>query len=306
LTFIAFAAYRLLPILQLIFVCIARIRADRAAFVRIAPDLRRPRAAGPPPLSRDLLEAGSCLPRACKDIEIKEVSFQYAAGGSYALDGINLCIPAGATVGLVGANGSGKTTLLDLIAGLLVPTTGEVHLDGVALGDANRAAWQAQIAYVPQNIFLLDSSIANNIAFGVPSNAVDCQRMVHAARLAQLEPFIAGLPEGYNHTVGERGIKLSGGQRQRIAIARALYKGAPVLLLDEAMSALDGMTEAELMTALGGLRGHCTIILIAHRKSMVRWCDVIFQLDGGRISDSGSYDELTMKSEPFRRMVGAV
>jgi ABC-type bacteriocin/lantibiotic exporter with double-glycine peptidase domain len=306
LTFIAFAAYRLLPILQLIFVCIARIRADRAAFVRIAPDLRRPRAAGPAPLSRDLPEAGSCLPRDCKDIEIKEVSFQYAAGGSYALDGINLCIPAGATVGLVGANGSGKTTLLDLIAGLLVPTTGEVRLDGVALSDANRAAWQAQIAYVPQNIFLLDSSIANNIAFGVPSNAVDRQRMVHAARLAQLEQFIAGLPEGYNHTVGERGIKLSGGQRQRIAIARALYKGAPVLLLDEAMSALDGMTEAELMTALGGLRGRCTIILIAHRKSMVRWCDVIFQLDGGRISDSGSYDELTMKSEPFRRIVGAV
>jgi ABC-type bacteriocin/lantibiotic exporter with double-glycine peptidase domain len=297
LTFIAFAAYRLLPILQLIFVCIARIRADRAAFVRIAPDLRRPQAAGP---------AGSCLPRACKDIEIREVSFQYAAGGSYALNGINLCIPAGATIGLVGANGSGKTTLLDLIAGLLVPTTGEVRLDGVALSDANRAAWQAQIAYVPQNIFLLDSSISDNIAFGVPSNAVDRQRMVHAARLAQLEQFIAGLPEGYNHTVGERGIKLSGGQRQRIAIARALYKGAPVLLLDEAMSALDGMTEAELMTALGGLRGRCTIILIAHRKSMVRWCDVIFQLDGGRISDSGSYDELTKKSEPFRRIVGAV
>jgi ABC-type multidrug transport system fused ATPase/permease subunit len=193
-----------------------------------------------------------------------------------------------------------------LVAGLLVPTTGEVQVDGIVLSDANRTAWQAQIAYVPQNVFLLDASIARNIAFGTPVDAIDYVRMAEAGRLAELEDFIATLPEGYNHEVGERGIRLSGGQRQRIGIARALYKGAPVLLLDEAMSALDGMTEAELMTALQGLRGHCTIILIAHRLSMVRWCDAIYQLEDGKIAGSGSYDELTKKSEPFRRLFGAV
>ena len=152
----------------------------------------------------------------------------------------------------------------------------------------------------------IDSDKGRNIAFGTPVDAIDYVRMAEAGRLAELEDFIATLPEGYNHEVGERGIRLSGGQRQRIGIARALYKGAPVLLLDEAMSALDGMTEAELMTALQGLRGHCTIILIAHRLSMVRWCDAIYQLEDGKIAGSGSYDELTKKSEPFRRLFGAV
>jgi ATP-binding cassette, subfamily B, bacterial PglK len=306
LTFIAFAAYRLLPILQQIFLASVRIRADRAALTLIAPDLRRPRAAQQPAFPR-----ASRLPdfwwqqRPREEILVKEVAFQYAADRPRALDGVSLRIPARATVGLVGTNGSGKTTLMDLIAGLLVPTAGELQIDGVALSDANRAAWQARIAYVPQSIFLQDSSIAQNIAFGMPLEAIDRARMVQAARLAQLEDFIMTLPDAYDHTVGERGIKLSGGQRQRIGIARALYKESPVLLLDEAMSALDGMTEGELMTALEGLRGRCTIILIAHRLSMVRRCDLIFQLESGRISGSGSYDELRRKSEPFRRIVGS-
>jgi HlyD family secretion protein len=304
LTFIAFAAYRLLPILQQVFASSVRIRADRAALTLIAPDLWRPRAARQPahPLDSPLSDSWWAQ-RPREEIRVKGVSFQYATDRSPALDDVNLTIPARATVGLVGANGSGKTTLMDLIAGLLVPTAGELQVDGIVLGDTNRAAWQARIAYVPQNVFLLDSSIAQNVAFGIPPNAIDRPRMMQAARLAQLEDFITTLPERYNHRVGEHGIRLSGGQRQRIGIARALYKEAPVLLLDEAMSALDGMTEAELTTALEALRGRCTIILIAHRLSMVRWCDVIFQLDGGRISGSGSYDELTKKSEPFRRII---
>jgi len=304
LTFIAFAAYRLLPILHQVFVSTVRIRADRAALTLVAPDLWRPRAAREPSLTRDSVSADSWWQqRPREEIRVKGVSFQYATARSRALDSVNLSIPARATVGLVGANGSGKTTLMDLIAGLLVPTTGELQVDGVALDDANRAAWQARIAYVPQNVFLLDSSIAQNIAFGIPPNAIDRPRMMQAARLAQLEDFITTLPERYDHSVGEHGIRLSGGQRQRIGIARALYKEAPLLLLDEAMSALDGMTEAELMTALEALRGRCTIILIAHRLSMVRWCDVIFQLETGRIIGRGSYDELTRMSEPFRRII---
>jgi ATP-binding cassette, subfamily B, bacterial PglK len=306
LTFIAFAAYRLLPTLQQIYLCTVKIRADRPGLALIAPDLRRARAR-----RRASAPSGQLLEHPWRRgpreyIRVKDVSFEYAAGESRALDCINLHIPAHSTVAFVGANGSGKTTLMDLLAGLLVPTTGELQFDGFALSDANRAAWQAQIAYVPQNVFLLDASIARNIAFGTPFDAIDSARVAEAGRLAQLEDFIATLPEGYNHEVGERGIRLSGGQRQRIGIARALYKGAPVLLLDEAMSALDGMTETELMAALEGLRGRCTIILIAHRLSMVRWCDVIYQLDAGRIAGSGSYDELTKKSEPFRRIIGAV
>jgi ABC-type multidrug transport system fused ATPase/permease subunit len=307
LTFVAFAAYRLMPTLQLIFVCTVRIRADRAGLALIAPDLRQARA-----LRETLVPPGQPLNdpswqrRPREYIRVKDVSFAYTVNGPRALDCINLYIPAHSTVAFVGANGSGKTTLMDLLAGLLVPTMGELQLDGIALSDSNRGAWQAQVAYVPQNVFLLDASIAQNIAFGTPFNAIDETRMVEAGRLAQLDDFVAALPDGYDHEVGERGIRLSGGQRQRIGIARALYKGAPVLLLDEAMSALDGMTEAELMTALDGLRGRCTIILIAHRLSMVRWCDVIYQLDSGRITGSGSYDDLTRKSEPFRRIIGAV
>jgi ATP-binding cassette, subfamily B, bacterial PglK len=306
LTFIAFAAYRLLPILQQVFVSTVRIRADRAALTLIAPDLWRARAERRSVLRRDLLSADSWWDqRPREQISVNGVSFHYAAGRSRALDCVNLIIPARATVGLVGANGSGKTTLMDVIAGLLVPTIGELQIDGVALDDANRAAWQARIAYVPQNVFLLDSSIAQNIAFGIPPNAIDRPRMMQAARLAQLEDFISTLPERYDHGVGEHGIRLSGGQRQRIGIARALYKEAPVLLFDEAMSALDGLTETELMAALEPLRGRCTIILIAHRLSMVRWCDVIYQLENGRVIGSGGYDELTRNSEPFRRIIAS-
>jgi ABC-type multidrug transport system fused ATPase/permease subunit len=306
LTFVAFAAYRLLPILQQVFAATVSIRADRSAFDLIAPDLRRTRA-----VRSCALAKGARLPdswwqqRPREEIRFKEVSFQYAPDRRWALESVDLRIAARSTVGFVGANGSGKTTLMDLMAGLLLPTRGELQVDGVALSVADRAAWHARIAYVPQNIFLLDSSIAQNIAFGVPQNAIDWHRMIQAARLAQLEDLIASLPEGYEHRVGERGIRLSGGQRQRIGIARALYREASVLLMDEATSALDGLTEAELMAALGGLRGRCTIVLIAQRMSAVRSCDVIFQLENGRITGSGSYDELSRKSERFERMLGA-
>ena len=208
-------------------------------------------------------------------------------------------------VGIVGSNGSGKTTLMDVLAGLLTPTSGELLIDGVALDTDSRRAWQARLAYVPQNVFLFDASIAQNIAFGTPADRIDARRMIHAAQAAQLENFIQSLPDKYDHVVGERGVKLSGGQRQRVGIARALYKEAPVLLLDEATSALDGMTEAELISVLETLRGHSTIILIAHRLSLVRRCDVIFQLEAGRIIGSGSYEELTRQSDRFRRTIGA-
>jgi HlyD family secretion protein len=305
LTFMAFAAYRLLPTLQQVFAATVLIRSDRAALTLIAPDLRQARVAQAPlPAPAALRDDSWWLRRPHEEICLKDVSFCYSPERALALDNINLRIPACAIIGIIGANGSGKTTLMDLIAGLLTPTTGELQVDGVAVDQSNRPDWQARIAYVPQSIFLLDSTIAHNIAFGSEAGAIDGARLAEAARCAQLEGFIASLPQGYDHQVGERGVKLSGGQRQRIGIARALYKGASVLLLDEAMSALDGLTEDELITALGALRGSCTIILIAHRPGMLSWCDTIYQLENGRISASGSPDDLTRQSERLRRTIG--
>ncbi|MGB6307222.1 MAG: ATP-binding cassette domain-containing protein, partial [Steroidobacteraceae bacterium] len=220
------------------------------------------------------------------------------------LGGVSLRIPARATVGIVGANGSGKSTLMDVIAGLLVPDTGKVEVGGVLIDDANRAAWQSRIAYVPQIIYLLDATIAQNIALGVASQNIHRERLQEALHLAQLDEFIEALPQGLDHRVGERGIQLSGGQRQRIGIARALYREASVLLLDEATNALDGLTEQELMQTLQRLRGRYTSVVVAHRMSTVRACDVIFQIENGKLAGSGTYQELLESSEAFRRMAG--
>jgi ABC-type multidrug transport system fused ATPase/permease subunit len=305
LTFLAFAAYRLLPILQQVFAASVNIRADRAGLALIAQDLRRARTAIH---TRALANSGrtdrawQVCPQ--QEIRLEEVSFRYAPDQPWALRGVSMRIPARGAVGIVGVNGSGKTTLVDVIVGLLVPSEGRVEVDGSALDEANRAAWQSRIAYVPQNIFLLDASIAQNIALGIPAADINRDRLLDAIRLAQLDDLIETFPTGYDHRVGERGIQLSGGQRQRIGIARALYRAATVLVLDEATNALDGLTEQELMSTLGCLRGRYTTILIAHRMTTVRACDVIFELENGKITGSGTYDGLLKSSAVFRRMTG--
>ncbi len=305
LTFLAFAAYRLLPTLQQVFAMIVKIRADRPAFALIAPDLRHARAAQLAMSSRDLRRSDNVRRAHHRgEIRLNDVSFRYAHDRPWALECVSLSIAPQSTVGIVGANGSGKTTLVDLIAGLLVPAAGHVEIEGTALDDDNRAAWQTHVAYVPQNIFLLDAGIAQNIALGIAAPDIDRRRLLEAARLAQLDELITALPQGLEHRVGERGVKLSGGQRQRIGIARALYREASVLLLDEATNALDGLTERELMATLGRLRGRYTTVLIAHRMSTVRSCDLIFQLEHGKLIGSGTYDALLRDSEAFRRMAG--
>jgi ABC-type bacteriocin/lantibiotic exporter with double-glycine peptidase domain len=299
LTFLGFAAYRLLPTLQQAFAATVRIRACRAGFASIATDLRLARARKYSVRAAD----SSWQERPRREIQLREVSFRYEPDRPPAASGVSLRIPARAAVGLVGANGSGKTTLVDLVAGLLVPVTGKIEVDGITLDDANRAAWQSRIAYVPQNISLLDTTIARNIALGIPTAAIDQERLLAASQLAQLDEFVRTLPRGYHHPVGERGMSLSGGQRQRIGIARALYTDASVLIMDEATNAMDGLTEQELMATILRLRGRYTIILIAHRLSAVRACDVIFELDGGKVTASGTFAELLGKSETFRRLV---
>jgi ABC-type multidrug transport system fused ATPase/permease subunit len=303
LTFIAFAAYRLLPTLQQVFAASVHIRADRASLALIAPDVRQARTAVHTTAAATFTAQGH-QERPQLEIRLEAVSFRYAKDKPWALDGISMTIPPRSAVGIVGVNGSGKTTLVDVIVGLLAPSVGRVEVDGSALNDANRAAWQSQIAYVPQNIFLLDSSIAENIALGVPAADIDRDRLLEAVRVAQLDDFLKTLPEGCDHRVGERGVQLSGGQRQRIGIARALYRNAPVLVFDEATSALDGLTEQELMATLGRLHGRYTTILIAHRMTTVRSCDIIFELEKGKITGSGTYDSLLQNSAVFRRMTG--
>jgi ATP-binding cassette, subfamily B, bacterial PglK len=299
LTFLGFAAYRLLPTLQQAFGSVVRIRGGRAGFASIVADLR---------LARTRKSCGNSVDsswngRPRQQITLNQVSFSYESRQSPAISEVSLRIPARSAVGFVGTNGSGKTTVVDLVAGLLVPSAGQIEVDQIPLGADNRIAWQSRIAYVPQDIVLLDTTIANNVALGISDDVINRERLYEAARLAQLDEYVGTLTDGYEHIVGERGIKLSGGQRQRIGIARALYTDASVLILDEATNSLDGLTEQELMTTLMRLRGRYTIILIAQRLNTVRACDVIFELDQGRITATGTYSELLRNSETFRQLV---
>lgn len=215
-------------------------------------------------------------------ISLRNIRFSYAGSSSLVLDGLNLNIPKGARIGIVGGTGSGKSTTLDILMGLLPLNTGEVLVDGKLIDKSNLRAWQRNIAHVPQSIFLSDASLAENIAFGVPLVDIDMVRVREAARQAQIADFIELRPEGYSAFVGERGVRLSGGQRQRIGIARALYRQANVLVFDEATSALDTATEQAVMDAVASIDHEITILIIAHRLTTLRKCDAIFELNKGQ------------------------
>lgn len=226
-----------------------------------------------------------------KSIALRKVSFFYEKG-PYILKDINLIIEKGSRVGFIGATGSGKSTLLDIILGLLQPTTGALEIDDQPITLENHRSWQAHIAHVPQAIFLADSSIKENIAFGVPQNQIDFARVKWAARQAQILESIESWPNQYNTFVGERGIRLSGGQRQRIGIARALYKQANVIIFDEATSSLDNQTEQSVMEAISGLSKELTLLIVAHRLTTLKGCNQIVELHNGEIRRIGSYAEI--------------
>lgn len=227
-----------------------------------------------------------------REIRFRSVSFCYA-DGEKVLDGINLTIGKGERVGFVGRTGSGKTTLLDLLMGLLEATEGGIEIDGEPLTDSSRANWQAQIAHVPQVIYLTDSSITSNIAFGEDPAEIDMDRVRAAAQQSQIDEFVENLPQGFDTEVGERGIRLSGGQRQRIGIARALYKRANVLVFDEATSALDHKTEQAVMEIIDTLGRELTVLIIAHRLSTVANCDRVIRVEAGRITADGPFEKVT-------------
>ncbi len=293
----AFAAYRMKPAMQYVYQGIAGLRYGRVALENLCSDMN---------LGSDStglsLEAPARLE--IKDgISLKNLGFTYPKGIKPTLVDLNLDIPAGSSVGLVGSTGAGKTTLVDVILGLLLPTSGAITVDGRAIVKENLSAWQQSLGYVPQLIFLTDSSVAENIALGIHKDKIDYEQVVRCARMAQVHDFIMDeLPNQYFTQIGERGIRLSGGQRQRIGIARALYRNPNILVFDEATSALDNLTEKAVMDSIDALAHQKTVILIAHRLTTVKKCDQIVLLDKGRVAAKGSFEEVSKKSHKFRAM----
>lgn len=301
----AFSVMRLLPSLQQVYASLAAMRNGAAVLNHIHEDYTPVLGQHVP---QSVVAAPLVAPLAvARELQLKGLDYAYSAAGRPAVKGIDIRIPARTTIGIVGGTGAGKTTLIDLILGLLTPQAGEILVDGVAITEANRRAWQRSLGYVPQSIYLTDDTIARNIAFGIPADRIDMQAVERAARIAALHDFVVqDLPKGYETLVGERGVRLSGGQRQRIGIARALYSDPSLLILDEATSALDNITERVVMEAVQNIRADKTIILIAHRLTTVRQCDAIFLLDKGQVASVGTYDELVAQNETFRRMAAGM
>ena len=285
---LALGAQRLLPLMQTLYKSWATISGN----YDLAEDILR------------VLEEEDPAPPAVsvpidgfrESIRFRGVSFQYLAGAKPALRGLDFVIPRGSKVGLIGRSGSGKSTAMDLLMGLLEPTEGRIEIDGRPLDRTNCAAWQREIAHVPQHLFLADTTIAENIAFGADAKRIDREQVRKAAEAADIAEFIESLPQGYETIVGERGMRLSGGQRQRLGIARALYKRASVIFFDEATSALDGETEAAVMAAIERLDRGLTVILVAHRTSTLAFCDQVIRLEDGRAVEMGSFNDVIRKA----------
>jgi ATP-binding cassette, subfamily B, bacterial PglK len=283
---LALGAQRLLPLLQQIYAGWTQLRGSHAFFEDMMELLKLP-------LPSDLDARRHIVPMPFEEaITLDKLSFRYSADGALALHQVDIRIPKGARIGFIGKTGSGKSTLIDLVMGLLEPSSGAVLIDDQRLGGTNVPSWQVQIAHVPQHIFLSDGTIMENIAFGLPQREIDEERVREAARKADIAAFIEEQPEGYQTVVGERGIRLSGGQRQRIGVARALYKRSTVLILDEATSALDDATEASIIEGIDRLGRDLTVLMIAHRLTTLKGCDLIYRLERGEIVEQGTYEQI--------------
>jgi ATP-binding cassette subfamily B protein len=281
---VALGAQRVLPLIQQLYQGWSSVLGNRAVVDELSRQLTLP-----------LPEVSRSRPRLPfkRSIEFTDVSYAYADRSQHAVTGLTFTIPHGARVALVGPTGSGKSTTADLLMGLLEPTEGSIAVDGVELTDANRESWRANVGHVPQILFLADATIAQNIAL---SGKVAMDRVREAAALAQLDEFVASLPDGFKTVVGERGERISGGQRQRLAIARAIYRNTPLLVLDEATSALDDETEAAVLEALVRLQKQGrTVVIIAHRSRLIADCDCLIRLEKGRVVEFARGDGVPFK-----------
>lgn len=267
---------RLMPLIQQVYIGCVQISGNQDVLRGVVLLLETP-------IDEDISLSKERLPFE-RDIQFKGVCYRYQPNLPYVLKNFDLSIPKGSRVGVVGSTGSGKSTAMDLLMGLLQPTEGKIYVDGMAIEGNVRVAWQKNIAHVPQAIFLADASFSENIAFGVPSEEIDRAQVMRAANQAQVAEIIEASENGYDEVVGERGVRLSGGQRQRIGIARALYKNAKVIIFDEATNALDSGTEASVIESIESLGRDITILMIAHRVSTLKGCDMIVEVSDGQIA----------------------
>ena len=295
----ALAGLKILPAFQQVYSGFATMRGNLYAFENLSEDLHD--ASDALQKRRDIQDDIATI--TFQDlITVKNISFQYPNSVISALQDVCIDIPYKGVIGLVGSSGSGKSTLADMIMGLLKPTHGSITIDKEILTNSNLRAWQDKIGFVSQRIFLSDTSVRQNVAFGIQEDEIDDDSVNKALELANLKSFVDTLPDGTETYVGERGIQLSGGQMQRIGIARALYHDAEVLVFDEATSSLDGLTEKLIMEAINKFFREKTIILIAHRLATVKKCDVLYLLDKGRLIDHGSYKDLRDSNIIFKNM----
>lgn len=297
----AFAGYKLMPAIQDIFSSFTQMQFSRSVFDRIYADFTSPDEGASPPASPTNFEPDK-LP--FKDeLALKNITYAYPNTEQPVLNDINLTIKKNSSIALVGSTGAGKTTLIDIIIGLLFPQQGYILVDDTKICGKNLLGWQNKIGYVSQHIYLCDDTVARNIAFGVPEELIEHDKLERAAALANIQEFIEGeLPYKYDTIVGEHGVRLSGNQRQRIGVARALYNDPEVLVFDEATSALDGVTEDAVLKAMLNTIEAKTLIIIAHRLTTVKNCDQVYMMERGRIIASGTYDSLLAGNKLFRAM----
>ncbi len=291
----AFAGYRLLPAFQQIYASITQLRFVSPSLNAIHEDIKN--------LEPKILQKDKKIIPLNNEIVLKNIHYQYPNSSRTTVKDININIPMSSTVGIVGKTGSGKTTIIDIILGLLQAQKGTLTIDKIIIDKNNCDAWQRSIGYVSQEIFIADDTLEANIAFGVDKKDIKQENVIQAAKIAHIHDFVNNdLPQKYQTTVGERGVRLSGGERQRIGIARALYRNPKVLILDEATSALDNLTEKLVMEKIRNLGDKKTIIMIAHRLSTVKNCDTIFYLENGEVKAYGTYEKLINTSEGFKKI----
>lgn len=281
----ALGAQRLLPILQILYSSASSLRGGYASLLDIISLLdQSPQT--------HIIKKNTQLMKFSQKISVENLTFRYSSSSPKVLDDVSFSIPKGSTIGIIGSTGSGKSTLIDILMGLLQPVYGNFKVDNSVITELNRHSWQSIIAHVPQSIFLIDGSIKENIALGVPRHRIDNELVKESARQAQIHETILTWGDQYDTLVGERGVRISGGQRQRIAIARALYKKASVIIFDEATSALDNETESAVMQSIESLNKDLTIIIVAHRLTTLKNCSNIIELSNGKIAQQGVYNEI--------------